>query len=63
MRALNAQEVLELELYDHEDYNTGAFYLKCTTDRAFAFWLDVVCLIFIVLVTFSFVIFDDGNGE
>lgn len=63
IRALNAQHSLELEFYDHEDYNTGAFHLKCTTNRAFAFWLDVVCFIFIILVTFSFVVFDEEDGN
>ncbi len=63
VRALNAQQSLESEFYDIEDCNTGTFHLKCTTNRAFSFWLDVVCLVFIALVTFSFVIFDGENGQ
>lgn len=63
VRAFNAQKVLESEFYDHYDCSTGAFHLKLTTARAFAFWLDVVCLFYIAFVTFSFIIIDDPNGE
>lgn len=63
VRAFNAQHVLESEFYVHADYSTGAFHLKVITTRAFAFWLDVVCVLYIAFVTFSFVIIDDENGE
>lgn len=63
VRAFNAHHILESEFYVHADYNTGAFHLRVTTTRAFAFWLDVVCLVYIACVTFSFLILDDGNGE
>ncbi len=63
VRAFKAQQTLESELYVHLDQNTGAFHLRVTTNRAFAFWLDVVCVLYIAVVTFSFVIIDDENSE
>ncbi|XP_037038321.1 probable multidrug resistance-associated protein lethal(2)03659 isoform X1 [Bradysia coprophila] len=61
VRASKAQHVLESEFYIHSDYNTGASYLKLTTNRAFAFWLDVVCVFYIGVVTFSFLVIDNKN--
>lgn len=63
MRAFNAQHVLESEFYVHSDYNTGASHLRMVTNRAFAYWLDVVCVFYIAVVTFSFVVMDNGNGK
>ncbi|KAJ6637208.1 putative multidrug resistance-associated protein lethal [Pseudolycoriella hygida] len=63
VRAFNAQNILESEFYVHEDYNTGAFYLRITTTRAFGLWLDIVCLLYIAVVTFSFLIMEDENAK
>jgi hypothetical protein len=32
------------------------------SSRAFALWLDLACLVYIGLVTFSFLFLDRGNG-
>ncbi|KAG4067325.1 hypothetical protein HA402_000316 [Bradysia odoriphaga] len=62
VRAFKAEHVLESEFYVHSDYNTGAAHLKMVTNRAFAFWLDVVCVFYIAVVTFSFVVMDNDNA-
>lgn len=54
---------MQQEFYNHVDTNTGAWYLKTTTTRAFALWLDIVCLLYISVVTLSFVIFDVAAGH
>lgn len=63
IRAFNAHEILQNEFYNHVDNNTGAWYLKATTTRAFALWLDIVCLLYISVVTLSFVVFDVAEGH
>jgi len=37
-----------------QDLHSGAWYLFIASSRAFGFWLDVVCLIYITVVTISF---------
>lgn len=63
IRAFKANHILQEEFYNHVDTNTGAWYLKTASTRAFAFWLDIVCLMYISVVTLSFVVFDIGEGK
>ncbi|KAG8235220.1 hypothetical protein J437_LFUL015912 [Ladona fulva] len=39
-----------------EDLHSSAWYMFIATSRAFGFWLDFVCFIYITLVTLSFLI-------
>ncbi|KAK9504179.1 hypothetical protein O3M35_010567 [Rhynocoris fuscipes] len=54
IRAFNAQEILIKEFDNHQDLHSSAWFLFIGTSRAFGFWLDVVCLIYICFVTLSF---------
>ncbi|KAJ9588188.1 hypothetical protein L9F63_018452, partial [Diploptera punctata] len=54
IRAFGAEEILMKEFDNHQDLHSGAWYLFIASSRAFGFWLDVVCLIYICIVTFSF---------
>lgn len=63
IRAFKAHDILMQEFYNHVDTNTGAWYLKTTTTRAFALWLDIVCLLYISVVTLSFVVFNVAEGH
>lgn len=63
IRAFRAFEVLQEEFYAHIDTNTGAWYQKSIFMRAFAFWLDLICLAYVSFVTLSFVVFDIGSGQ
>jgi len=54
IRAFRAQPILEKEFDNHQDLHSGAWYLFIASSRAFGFWLDVVCLIYITVVTISF---------
>ncbi|KAF6207171.1 hypothetical protein GE061_018410, partial [Apolygus lucorum] len=49
------------EFDNHQDLHSSAWYLFIASSRAFGFWLDIVCFIYIALVTLSFLIFADGN--
>ncbi|XP_014258970.1 probable multidrug resistance-associated protein lethal(2)03659 isoform X2 [Cimex lectularius] len=57
IRAFGAQKILIKEFDYHQDLHSSAWYLFIASSRAFGFWLDFVCLIYISLVTLSFLIF------
>ncbi|XP_075154250.1 putative multidrug resistance-associated protein lethal(2)03659 [Haematobia irritans] len=60
IRALNATHQLEMEFHSHQNNNTSALYLYVTTNRAFAFWTDLICVLYIFAVTFSFLFINHG---
>lgn len=61
VRAFNAETILEMEFHEFQDFNTSCWYLFICASRWFALWLDLVCLLFIAFVTYSFLIL--GNGK
>ncbi|XP_055536688.1 probable multidrug resistance-associated protein lethal(2)03659 [Wyeomyia smithii] len=58
IRAFQAQEVLSREFNEHMDVNTSAWHMYNFSTTAFAFWLDMLCVLYITLVTISFFIGD-----
>lgn len=61
IRAFNANTFLEKEFHEFQDFNTSCWYLFICASRWFALWLDIVCLMFIAFVTYSFLFFGDGE--
>ncbi|XP_063890892.1 ATP-binding cassette sub-family C member 4 [Helicoverpa armigera] len=61
IRAFGAQEALIREFDNHQDLHSSAWYLFIASSRAFGFWLDLVCVIYIAMVTMSFLVF--GQNE
>nr|CAD7441120.1 unnamed protein product [Timema bartmani] len=59
IRAFGAQEILEKEFDCHQDLHSSAWFLFIASSRTFGFWLDIVCLIYISIVTLSFLVFDN----
>lgn len=55
------QNILIKEFDQIQDIQSSANYSFISTSRAFGFWLDSLCLIYIALVTLSFFIFG-GDG-
>ncbi|KAJ0181224.1 hypothetical protein K1T71_003309 [Dendrolimus kikuchii] len=62
IRAFGAQEALIREFDNHQDLHSSAWYLFIASSRAFGFWLDLVCVIYIAMVTMSFLVFDRGDN-
>ncbi|PSN47504.1 hypothetical protein C0J52_02254 [Blattella germanica] len=56
IRAFGAQALLEKEFDNFQDQHSSIWYLYIASNRAFGLWLDSVCLVFITLVTFSFLL-------
>lgn len=63
IRAYGAQNILRNEFDKHQDLHSSSWYMFITTSQAFGFTLDVMCLIFIALVTFSFLLLEDTFGR
>lgn len=61
IRAFGAQGILEKEFDNHQDLHSSAWFSFISTSRAFGYWLDMVCIIYITLVTFSFLLIGNGN--
>lgn len=64
IRVCQAEKKLESEFCSHLDHNSSAWLLFITTTRAFAFWLDFICVAYISVVTYSFLWLqsDDATG-
>ncbi|EDW98328.1 probable multidrug resistance-associated protein lethal(2)03659 [Drosophila yakuba] len=65
IRALQAQSALEQEFHEYQNTNTSAWFLFLSCTRAFALWSDVLCIVYMTAVTFSFLLlkdeFDSGD--
>ncbi|XP_043284650.1 probable multidrug resistance-associated protein lethal(2)03659 [Venturia canescens] len=61
IRSFDAAEVLTEEFDHHQDLHSSAWYIFIASSRAFGFWLDIFCLIYIALVTLSFLVL--GNND
>uniref|UniRef100_A0A1L8DV41 Putative peptide exporter abc superfamily protein n=2 Tax=Nyssomyia neivai TaxID=330878 RepID=A0A1L8DV41_9DIPT len=62
IRAFRTQRILVKEFDSLQDLNSSAFYVFISTSRAFGFWLDVFCVIYIAIVTLSFFLMGDAYG-
>uniref|UniRef100_A0A1Q3F1A4 Putative abc transporter c family member 3 n=2 Tax=Culex tarsalis TaxID=7177 RepID=A0A1Q3F1A4_CULTA len=63
IRAFEAERVLVREFDTHQDLHSSSFYLFISTSRAFGFYLDVFCVIYIAIVTLTFFINGDNGGN
>ncbi|XP_017474881.1 PREDICTED: probable multidrug resistance-associated protein lethal(2)03659 isoform X4 [Rhagoletis zephyria] len=62
IRAYGAQRVLIWEFDNYQDMHSSAFYLFISTSRAFGYWLDCCCVVYIAIITLSFFLFPPENG-
>ncbi|XP_074035480.1 probable multidrug resistance-associated protein lethal(2)03659 isoform X2 [Leptinotarsa decemlineata] len=62
IRALDAGDILEKEFDRHQDYYTSAFFMFVSTNAAFGFTLNMCCIIFVGILTFSLITFKDFLG-
>ncbi|XP_043284651.1 probable multidrug resistance-associated protein lethal(2)03659 [Venturia canescens] len=56
IRSFDAAGVLTKEFDHHQDLHSSAWYMYLGVSRAFGFWLDLFCLLYITLVTMSFLV-------
>ncbi|XP_044598198.1 probable multidrug resistance-associated protein lethal(2)03659 [Cotesia glomerata] len=63
IRSFNAEEILIKEFDNHQDLHSSAWYIYIASSRAFGFWLDLVCLVYIICVTMSFLLLSDDKNN
>ncbi|KAL7737810.1 hypothetical protein ACLKA6_006196 [Drosophila palustris] len=56
IRALDAMPQLEQTFHGHQNINSSALFLYTSANRAFSFWTDLICVVYILVVTFSFLV-------
>lgn len=61
IRAFCAEQILISEFDSHQDIHTACWYMFISTGSAFGLTLDLMCAIFVFIVTFSFLVFDKGK--
>lgn len=59
IRAFNAEEILMADLCSHQDVHSSACFLFISTSRAFGFYIDVICQLYIGGIIIAFTVFDD----
>lgn len=52
--------ILVSEFDKYQDVHSSAWFMFISTSRAFGLWLDLICCVFIGIVTLSFVVFGEG---
>lgn len=62
IRAFGAQNILRDEFDKHQDSHTSAWFMYIAASSAFGFCMDLLCFIFITLITFSFLTFGEDIG-
>ncbi|XP_074097767.1 putative multidrug resistance-associated protein lethal(2)03659 [Cotesia typhae] len=63
IRSFDAEEILAKEFDHHQDLHSSAWYISIASSRAFGFWLDIFCLIYIACVTISFLVLSNNENE
>ncbi|KAJ3652255.1 hypothetical protein Zmor_018236 [Zophobas morio] len=61
IRAFGAQTMLQNEFDERQDSHSSSFYMFLACDGAFGFWLDLCCVIFLGIVTFSILFMGSEN--
>lgn len=58
IRAFNAEDILMEDLCSHQDVHSSACFLFMSTSRAFGFYIDLICQLYIGMIITVFTVFD-----
>lgn len=61
IRSSKVESMVTREFDILQDQHTAAWYLFIATSRAFGLYLDIVSTLFLMVVTFQFLIFNTGK--
>lgn len=59
IRAFNAEKILMADLCSHQDVHSSACFLFLSTSRAFGFYIDIICQLYIGAIIIVFTLIDD----
>lgn len=62
VRAFNAEIILQNEFDLHQDTHSSCWYMFIATSSAFAFSLDLLCLVFVCCIIFYYMVLDIGES-
>ncbi|XP_054091098.1 probable multidrug resistance-associated protein lethal(2)03659 isoform X2 [Zeugodacus cucurbitae] len=62
IRAYNAEQMLINEFDNYQDLHSSGYYMLLITNRAFGYWLDCFCALYLTVTTLSFLVFSPDNG-
>lgn len=62
IRAFGAQQILISEFDNYQDLHSSGYFMFLATSRAFGYWLDCFCVLYIAIITLSFFLFSPENG-
>ncbi|CAH1101572.1 unnamed protein product [Psylliodes chrysocephalus] len=62
IRALRSEQILQSEFDKIQNYHISAWYMNITSSSAFGFSLDIFSVLFIALLIFSILTFDEAMG-
>ncbi|KAK5646552.1 hypothetical protein RI129_005016 [Pyrocoelia pectoralis] len=60
IRAFGVESLLREEFDTFQDYHTSAWYLYISSNKAFTFWLDLICGIVASLIILSLFVYNKG---
>lgn len=63
IRAFGAERILISEFDNYQDLHSGSFYMFLATTRAFGYWLDCWCALYIAVITLSFFLFNPESSS
>ncbi|XP_051154775.1 ATP-binding cassette sub-family C member 4-like [Leptopilina boulardi] len=61
IRAFRAQQLLTKEFDNHQDVHSASWYLFFSCSRAFGYYLELICNMYVALVIYSFLVLSDGD--
>ncbi|XP_037709040.1 probable multidrug resistance-associated protein lethal(2)03659 [Drosophila subpulchrella] len=62
IRAFGAQPVLETEFGNYLDMHSSALFKSLSTSKAYGYWMECFCVLYIGIVILSFFLFPPANG-
>jgi ATP-binding cassette subfamily C (CFTR/MRP) protein 4 len=63
IRSANAQSMIINEFDSLQDQHSGSWFLFIASSETFGFYLDIISMVFLTIVTYQFLIFDDGTTK
>lgn len=60
IRASKVQALMENEFHHYQNIHTQALYTFMSCTRTFAFWIDFMASLYVITVTYSFVLVGKG---